>query len=187
MRYHFTTFLMFILLISGLSSLALPLAGMVQEDRCGAEMDSHQSTLQQTARAAADSPNQVQATTMVVDPSPVSRTTTSSIVCIEVDEKNIVQEVFDGKRPVFVYFYSESSKLCKVQAPVIERAARKHGADIKFVKLAVDKCPALAADFNITDVPAHAVRRPGSDDVLVARGFLDVDAVPQFIEAGLKP
>lgn len=120
---------------------------------------------------------------MVVDPQPRATRTTD---IIEINADNLVPEALQSKRPVFIYIYSKKSPVCRFQNPIIQAAANRYKDSIKFVRLDLDKFPELGEELGLTETPAHIFKLPGSTDVLVARGFLDQQALPKFIAAGLK-
>lgn len=123
---------------------------------------------------------------MVVDPQPTQLRATRTTDIIEIDADNLVPEALQSKRPVFIYIYSTKSPVCRFQSPIIQTAARRYKDSIKFVRVNLDKFPELGEELGLTETPAHIFKLPGSTDVLVARGFLDEQALPKFIAAGMK-
>jgi thioredoxin 1 len=100
---------------------------------------------------------------------------------VELNDSNFAQEIADAQMPVLVDFYASWCGPCRMLAPVLESLANQMAGEIKFAKVNVDESPALAAQFNITGVPALVLFKDGqpADGVV---GFLP----PQQLQAWLK-
>ncbi len=73
---------------------------------------------------------------------------------------NNFKELINGDTPVLVDFYADWCGPCQRLAPVLEEFARENG-DVKVVKVNVDYDGDLAADYNISSIPALLVFKNG--------------------------
>lgn len=145
--------------------------------------EQHFNPLNLTCPAA---DQELQLASMVVDPLPPQPKAAQTADVIELDTNSLVPEALQSKRPVFIYIYSKKSPVCRFQSPIIQAAARRYKDSIKFVRLDLDKSPEVGEELGLTETPAHIFKLPDSTDVLVARGFLNEEALPKFIAAGMK-
>ena len=88
----------------------------------------------------------------------------------------------DAAKPVLVFFWSERSGPARRMESLLAHLARKERARLRVVRVDVDRQPALAERFDITDVPTL---------VLVKRkrvvGRIDGRASAPKIETMLEP
>ena len=76
---------------------------------------------------------------------------------IHVDTEQFDTEVLQSKEPVLVDFWATWCGPCQMLAPVLEEIA----ADVKVVKIDVDKNPELATAFGIENIPTVLAFRDG--------------------------
>ena len=76
---------------------------------------------------------------------------------IHVDTEQFDTEVLQSKEPVLVDFWATWCGPCQMLAPVLEEIA----ADVKVVKIDVDKNPELATAFDIENIPTVLAFRDG--------------------------
>lgn len=87
---------------------------------------------------------------------------------IELTEETYKQETATGK--VLVDFYAPWCGVCKMLKPKVEELA-KNTPNFAFYSVDVDKCPQLAAKYNITNLPTLLVLEDGKE---IKRGSFDV-------------
>jgi thioredoxin 1 len=73
---------------------------------------------------------------------------------IEITEESLEIEVLKSNRPVLVEFWADWCGLCKMLAPLLDELANEQARRIKFVKVDVEKNPALCSRFGIRSIPA---------------------------------
>lgn len=77
-----------------------------------------------------------------------------------VDENNFGKEVKEHEGLVVVDFWATWCGPCKMLAPVLDSLSEDMN-NVKFVKLDVDKNPALANEFKVTTIPTLKVIKNG--------------------------
>ena len=80
-----------------------------------------------------------------------------SDLVILVTEKNFKTEVLESTVPVIVDFWAEWCGPCLALGPTLEQIAEERKGKIKIVKVNVEEEPALAAQFNIRNIPFLAI------------------------------
>ena len=70
-------------------------------------------------------------------------------------------EVINSPQPVLVDFYATWCGPCQALSPRVDKVAGEFAGKIKFVKVNVDKSPALAQRFGIEGIPALLLFKGG--------------------------
>jgi thioredoxin 2 len=91
---------------------------------------------------------------------------------IAVSDATFAQVTTDSTVPVVVDFYADWCGPCKIMAPLLDDAARRHAGTIVVTKLDTDRNPATGQRFDIRGIPTLIAFRNGKE---VARR---VGAVP---------
>lgn len=78
-----------------------------------------------------------------------------------VTEANFRQEVLESNTPVLVDFWAEWCGPCVALAPTLEEVAKERVGKIKICKVNVEEEPALAAQFNVRNIPFLAFIKDG--------------------------
>ena len=90
------------------------------------------------------------------------------------------QLVLQSDVPVLVDFYADWCGPCQRLAPVLEEFARENG-DVKVVKVNVDNEGDLAAEYNVSAIPALLVFKDGKVAAQTA-GLANKNALRAMIE-----
>ncbi len=79
---------------------------------------------------------------------------------LNVTKDNFETEVLLSKTPVLVDFYADWCGPCMMLAPIIDELADEMG-DKKFCRINVDTDPEIAADYDVSSIPALFVFKSG--------------------------
>lgn len=97
-----------------------------------------------------------------------------------IKENEFKNEINEGI--VVVDFFATWCSPCKMLAPIIDGLAEDMAGKVKFVKVDVDECGAIANEYNITNIPAVAIFKDGEkQDMLV--GFSPRDVLSEKVES----
>src|SRR3989344_1921453 len=77
-----------------------------------------------------------------------------------INQDSFQKEVLENKSPVFVDFYADWCAPCRVTSPIIDELSEEI-KDMKFLKVDVDKNPALAQQFSIFSIPTFMIFKDG--------------------------
>ncbi|MEI7690151.1 MAG: thioredoxin [bacterium] len=70
-------------------------------------------------------------------------------------------EVLESKIPVIVDFYADWCGPCKAMAPIFDDVSEQLKDQIKFVKVNVDECQAVAQDYGVMSIPTLIIFKNG--------------------------
>lgn len=72
---------------------------------------------------------------------------------MNINDKNIRQEVFESDIPVVLDFYSDTCMPCKMLSPVLEDLGKSYKDKLKICKLNVNENAQLADEYGVMAVP----------------------------------
>lgn len=72
---------------------------------------------------------------------------------MNINDKNIRQEVFESDIPVVLDFYSDTCMPCKMLSPVLEELGKSYRDKLKICKLNVNENAQLADEYGVMAVP----------------------------------
>lgn len=78
-----------------------------------------------------------------------------------VTEGSFKTEVLDSRTPVLVDFWAEWCGPCLALGPTLEEVAKERQGKIKICKVNIEESPALAAQFNVRNIPFMAFIKDG--------------------------
>lgn len=93
-------------------------------------------------------------------------------------------EVLKSKQPVFIDFYAEWCRPCKMLAPTVEELSGEYQGKVKFVKVDIDKAPSVAQMYGITAVPTMIIINKGKK-VKAMTGLQSKEKIKAFISKNL--
>ena len=93
-------------------------------------------------------------------------------------------EVLKSKQPVFIDFYAEWCRPCKMLAPTVEELSAEYQGKVKFVKVDIDKAPSVAQMYGITAVPTMIIINKGKK-VKALTGLQSKEKIKAFISKNL--
>jgi thioredoxin 1 len=74
---------------------------------------------------------------------------------------NFTEMVLNSEKPVLVDFWAEWCKPCRMVGPILDEIGVEYADKIEIVKVNVDEEPHLAAEYQITGIPAMKVFQNG--------------------------
>ena len=96
--------------------------------------------------------------------------------------KSSFDKIISEKVPVLIDFYADWCAPCKALAPILKEVKTELGAEIKIIKIDVDKNPSLANKYQVRGVPTMMLFKEGQV-VWRQSGVLPKDAIIQAIGA----
>ena len=105
---------------------------------------------------------------------------------VETSEGTFRSDIESGE--VLVDFWATWCAPCQVLTPKMEAIAQKHAAEVKVLKLDVDKCKSLAKEYKAEFIPMVVVMKDGKEiGRLVGADFQNTEEVIwQKIKAIIK-
>jgi thioredoxin 1 len=79
----------------------------------------------------------------------------------ETSQATFEKQVLASKKPVVVDFFATWCGPCQKMAPVMESLSKEYGGKVSFVRVDVDKNPALASKYEIQGIPAIKIFKDG--------------------------
>jgi len=92
------------------------------------------------------------------------------------------QELIDGDTPVLVDFFAEWCGPCKMMQPILEDTSKQLGANVKILKVDVDRNPLAASKFQVRGVPTLILFLKG-EVVWRQSGVVPTHQLVQIIES----
>jgi thioredoxin 1 len=74
---------------------------------------------------------------------------------------NFTEVVLNSEKPVLVDFWAEWCGPCRMVGPILDEIGAEYADKIEIVKVNVDEEPHLAAEYQITGIPAMKVFQNG--------------------------
>lgn len=74
---------------------------------------------------------------------------------------NFTEVVLNSEKPVLVDFWAEWCGPCRMVGPILDEIGAEYAEKITIVKVNVDEEPHLAAEYQITGIPAMKVFQNG--------------------------
>ncbi|MEU9983159.1 thioredoxin [Streptomyces sp. NPDC050856] len=76
-------------------------------------------------------------------------------------EKTFPARVLEAEKPVLIQFWATWCAPCRMVTPIVEQLAAEHQDSLDVVKVNVDEEPVLAAQHNVSSIPAFVVYSDG--------------------------
>lgn len=80
---------------------------------------------------------------------------------VELTKENFEEEVLAAKVPVLIDFWADWCGPCKMQSPIVDQLAEEYGDRAKICKVNVDEQPALALNYQVTNIPTLVFMKYG--------------------------
>jgi thioredoxin 1 len=74
---------------------------------------------------------------------------------------SFIQDVINSEKIVLVDFWAEWCGPCRMVSPILDEIGAEHADKLEIVKVNVDEEPHLAAEYQITGIPAMKVFQNG--------------------------
>jgi thioredoxin len=115
-----------------------------------------------------------EATTAATDP--------AEVIELEADDQIVPQDV-----PVIIDFNATWCGPCQKFAPVFHKLAEEYASKATFASADVDKCTDLAAQYNVSSIPAVIIIYPASagKEPVSNVGYMDEAQFKAFLDANL--
>ncbi len=119
-------------------------------------------------------PTVTEATTAATDP--------AEVIELEADDQIVPQDV-----PVIIDFNATWCGPCQKFAPVFHKLAEEYASKATFASADVDKCTDLAAQYNVSSIPAVIIIYPASagKEPVSNVGYMDEAQFKAFLDANL--
>lgn len=98
------------------------------------------------------------------------------------DDMNSFNELISGNKPVLVDFYADWCAPCRMMAPILEQVATNMGAEVKVVKVNVDKNRQAAAKYGIKSIPTLMLFQNG-EVKWQGVGVIQADQIEQVVKS----
>lgn len=71
----------------------------------------------------------------------------------KINNQATFDQYLNGDKPVLIDFYADWCPPCKMLTPVLEELSKEHQDDFEIIKVNVDEQEALAAQFDVRNIP----------------------------------
>ncbi len=82
----------------------------------------------------------------------------------------------------FIDFYATWCGPCKMLSPIVEKLSMEYQGQITFLKVDVDQCSEVAAQYGIMSIPTLVMTKDGST-IATTMGYMPEADLKQFIES----